>query len=341
VATDARRAAAPPPGGAPPAIAPEELDPRSTTEVLTSLVANVQALVKKEIELAKLEITDIVTARLDGRRDVPRCRGPRAVHPRVRRGDRREGAGAGAARVGGVADRDRHLHAARRASWRSSASARCSPRPTCRSGRSRTTRRPWSGRSGGSSCERRRRRRADQASGRGRRREGAARVRGGQGRPRGEAPRGRGPPAEDADQAAEQVRDIRARLDQDLDALEARIPPRDTLVAQAKTIGGAAVAGVAVVAALTAWMRSAARRRSSRRRPSAPLARSPATCPTRGPRSSVAASSRAIEEHLDEDGGLGTGRKLTIVALLVAAAVAIWSQLQGRDEPDVWGPPPA
>jgi hypothetical protein len=64
VATDARRAAAPPPGGAPPAIAPEQLDPRSTTEVLTSLVANVQALVKKEIELAKLEITDIVTARL-------------------------------------------------------------------------------------------------------------------------------------------------------------------------------------------------------------------------------------------------------------------------------------
>jgi hypothetical protein len=63
VATDPHRAAAPPPGGAPPAMAPEGLDPRSTTEVLTSLVANVQALVKKEIELAKLEITDIVTAR--------------------------------------------------------------------------------------------------------------------------------------------------------------------------------------------------------------------------------------------------------------------------------------
>jgi hypothetical protein len=64
VATDARRAAAPPPGGPPPAMAPEQLDPRSTGEVLTSVVANVQALVKKEIELAKLEVTEIVTARL-------------------------------------------------------------------------------------------------------------------------------------------------------------------------------------------------------------------------------------------------------------------------------------
>jgi hypothetical protein len=64
VATDARRATAPPPGGPPPAMAPEQLDPRSTGEVLTSVVANVQALVKKEIELAKLEVTEIVTARL-------------------------------------------------------------------------------------------------------------------------------------------------------------------------------------------------------------------------------------------------------------------------------------
>jgi hypothetical protein len=44
----------------------------------------------------------------------------------------------------------------------------------------------------------------------------------------------------------------------------------------------------------------------------------------------------------DEDGdGLGTGRKLAIVALLLAAAAAVWNQLQGRDEPDLWGPPAA
>lgn len=35
-------------------------DPRTTSEVVASLIANLQALVKTEIELAKLEITTIV-----------------------------------------------------------------------------------------------------------------------------------------------------------------------------------------------------------------------------------------------------------------------------------------
>jgi hypothetical protein len=61
VATDPRDGA--PHGSAPPAVAPQQLDPRSTSEVLRSVVANTQALVKKEIELAKLEVTEIVTAR--------------------------------------------------------------------------------------------------------------------------------------------------------------------------------------------------------------------------------------------------------------------------------------
>jgi hypothetical protein len=64
VATDPPDAAVPAAGTAPPAVGPEQLDPRSTAEVLRSVVANLQALVKKEIELAKLEITEIVTARL-------------------------------------------------------------------------------------------------------------------------------------------------------------------------------------------------------------------------------------------------------------------------------------
>jgi hypothetical protein len=150
-----------------------------------------------------------------------------------------------------------------------------------------------------------------------------------------------GPPAEDADEAAQQVRDIRTRLDQDLDALEARIPPRDTLVAQAKTIGGAAVAGVAVVAALTTWLS----KRGEEKELEEEAERAARAIARHLPDAWAEVERRrelaAIEEQLDEDGGLGTGRKLTIVALLVAAAVAIWSQLQGRDEPDVWGPPPA
>jgi hypothetical protein len=44
--------------------APTGADARETPEVLRSLVDNTQLLVKKEIELAKLEIKEIVTARL-------------------------------------------------------------------------------------------------------------------------------------------------------------------------------------------------------------------------------------------------------------------------------------
>ncbi|MBS3939921.1 MAG: phage holin family protein [Actinobacteria bacterium] len=53
-------------GTPPPAIPPQAADPRPTAEVLRSMTANAQALVKKEIELAKLEITEIVVARVMG-----------------------------------------------------------------------------------------------------------------------------------------------------------------------------------------------------------------------------------------------------------------------------------
>jgi hypothetical protein len=43
---------------------PPGADPRDAPEVVRSLVDNTQLLVKKEIELAKLEIKEIVTARL-------------------------------------------------------------------------------------------------------------------------------------------------------------------------------------------------------------------------------------------------------------------------------------
>lgn len=53
-------------GTPPPAIPPQAADPRTTAEVLRSMTANAQALVKKEIELAKLEITEIIVARVMG-----------------------------------------------------------------------------------------------------------------------------------------------------------------------------------------------------------------------------------------------------------------------------------
>jgi hypothetical protein len=53
----------PRPEAAPAAMGPEVADPRSTSEVVRSLTENSQALLRKEIELAKLEITEIVVAR--------------------------------------------------------------------------------------------------------------------------------------------------------------------------------------------------------------------------------------------------------------------------------------
>lgn len=55
---DARR-----PDVAPPAMGAESADPRSTGEVLRSLAENSQAWVNKELELAKLELTEILVAR--------------------------------------------------------------------------------------------------------------------------------------------------------------------------------------------------------------------------------------------------------------------------------------
>ena len=55
---DARR-----PDVAPPAMGPESADPRPTAEVLRSLADNSQAWVQKELELAKLELGEILIAR--------------------------------------------------------------------------------------------------------------------------------------------------------------------------------------------------------------------------------------------------------------------------------------
>ena len=54
-------------------------DHRDAPEVVRSLVDNTQLLVKKEIELAKLEIKEIVTARADGGGVPGRRGGARAV----------------------------------------------------------------------------------------------------------------------------------------------------------------------------------------------------------------------------------------------------------------------
>jgi DNA repair exonuclease SbcCD ATPase subunit len=149
-----------------------------------------------------------------------------------------------------------------------------------------------------------------------------------------------GPPAEDADHAAQQVRDIRARLDQDLQALEARLPPRDTLVAQAKTVGGAAAAGVAVVAALGAWMKQRGAKKELEQeaeRAARAIARHLPDAIAEVERRRARAE---VEAELAEDDGFGLGRLLAIVALLGAAVGAVLAQRKRAAEPDLWGDPP-
>lgn len=48
----------------PTAMAPSEADPRPTMDVVRSAVANAQALVKAEVDLARAEVTEIVVTRL-------------------------------------------------------------------------------------------------------------------------------------------------------------------------------------------------------------------------------------------------------------------------------------
>lgn len=55
-----------PPGGSPPPTGDPRSDTRPTGEVLQSVSTGTQALIKKEIELAKLELTSMLTARAVG-----------------------------------------------------------------------------------------------------------------------------------------------------------------------------------------------------------------------------------------------------------------------------------
>jgi hypothetical protein len=125
------------------------------------------------------------------------------------------------------------------------------------------------------------------------------------------------PEAKDPEQAAEQARAIRARMDQDLRALEARLPEPDRLQAQAKTYGGAAVAGVATLGALGIALRKRsadkAKEKEARRQAEA-LARA---LPD--------AALKVRQEQVSSKAG-----RLGLVVGLIALGVAIWSRFDHR-----------
>ncbi|GGI09269.1 hypothetical protein [Egicoccus halophilus] len=148
------------------------------------------------------------------------------------------------------------------------------------------------------------------------------------------------PPAEDADDALRQVRELRESIDRDLATLEARVPPRDTLIGQARAVGGAAVGGLGLIGAISTLQQQRKQKKKFEREADR-MARAVAShLPAAVAEVSPPVRPRVVEP--DDGGGGGLGRKLAIVVLLASATFAVWSQLRNRaDENDLWGPPPA
>ena len=150
------------------------------------------------------------------------------------------------------------------------------------------------------------------------------------------------PPAKDADEAAQQARDLRARLDQDIAALEARIPPSDTVLGQARAVGGAVVGGLGLLGVLST-LREKRKEKKEFEAEADKVARAiarhlPAAVADLSPPPAV-----LLEDDWDdgdEDGGRSVVRVVAVLALLASAAYAVWTQMRDRAaEPDIWGPP--
>ncbi len=133
-------------------------------------------------------------------------------------------------------------------------------------------------------------------------------------------------PAADPEEAAKQARAIRGRMDQDLRALEARLPPSEKLTAQAKTYGGAAAAGLATLGAgaIAFQRRSAtkAREKEAQRQAEA-LARA-----------LPEAALRVRNEEVSSPYG-----RIGLVVALAALGVAVWTRFSGAggSGEDAWG----
>jgi hypothetical protein len=152
-----------------------------------------------------------------------------------------------------------------------------------------------------------------------------------------------GGPADDPEQAAQQVADLRARLDRDLQTLRSRVPDPKELGARAKrqalVVGGAIAAVVAAVLLL--------RRRGTRRRHersveeqataiASELVRLQADRLSRASVSSAPADDaveRIVDEVVDEDEGGGrTGRLLLLAGLAAGVGVALATRRRSTDD---------
>ncbi len=141
-----------------------------------------------------------------------------------------------------------------------------------------------------------------------------------------EALKARGPePAEDAEQAARQVEELRGAVTRDLDVLRGRLPDPAEVSGQARTVGAAVGVGLTGAGALVLVLRRRARRREEERRVKAQAV-------------ALARELARLElepQDLADDGRSGTVMKvialLAAIAGAVAAAVAVRQRLQGDD----------
>lgn len=140
------------------------------------------------------------------------------------------------------------------------------------------------------------------------------------------------PAAADADEAARQAQDIRDRVDQDLRALEARMPDPDTLQARVKAIGGAVGSVIAVLAAIGVIVKRRSAKASEEkavRRQAEALA--------------AALPDAALHVRHEQVTVSGKAGRIGLLISLVALGVAAWSRFSPDrgdtdPEPDIWGP---
>lgn len=149
-------------------------------------------------------------------------------------------------------------------------------------------------------------------------------------------------PADDPDQAAEQLKRIRAHIDHDLDVLQARVPPTDTLLAGAKVYGGLALAAVGTVgAAGLAFARRRSVRAEQREVQQDAERLATALVDVLGTRLTADPRPEPDPEVEPLDADASGARRWWLAALAAAAlAGALW--LRDRGGPDgagLWGPP--
>ena len=135
--------------------------------------------------------------------------------------------------------------------------------------------------------------------------------------------------ATSVDEAVEQAASLRRAIDDDLDALQARMPPGEEIADKARQVGGIVLAVLGVAAAGVLANKNRGERKRVEREAQAHAAAIARYLPQASP---------TPRPEPDEDGG-GKGKIVLLLAVLGAIAGFLASRQQDADDaPDIWGP---